>query len=539
MVFVELSTEGGSPQPREEDAEDPPIRLELVYVAFAVVWACALTFDKVSRGFTHNEFTLTVPFVAIFVLASPRSTPRLAALALVHIVEIVYKFEAKLTIHWLLMALGNAVVLSAYLNLAFRGRTLDVTPAQLWRNAAPALRGLGLVAMFAAGFAKLNSAFLDPRQSCAVALYEFQRQLPPYSWVLPDTAPWVRWSAIALPVTAEALGPFLLVWQRTRWLGILLCSLFLTLIGTNAQANLFVFATPVLALLVLPFVSLRDWQDMRALWLDNEAARRLLAMKETKLGEVVSTLATVIVLFFLVWMVTPIGESPEGKEFRNLVIRIVFGFTMAGFMLSFALCKIRSRARFTEVTPPIPSWPRPRWLLVFPLFLALNDASVYLGFSHHPSFTMAGNLVLTPEVSNHYLVRRTPRLDATRLVVIVASSDKRLKKLRGGRNGVPWYALRDYLARNPDISVTFELEGKRETIPRAGDDPRFQRSSTIAAWLNRGSERRWASVTGNRRAEAGTKKGCHHNVEAKQRKLEKRKRELRKKRRKHPLRKPV
>ena len=51
-----------------------------------------------------------------------------------------------------------------------------------------------------------------------------------------------------------------------------------------------------------------------------------------------------------------------------------------------------------------------------------------------------------------------------------------------------WIAFADYLARRPEVSVEFEVDGQVETVARAKDDPRFQQTSILPALLRLGQE---------------------------------------------------
>jgi hypothetical protein len=153
----------------------------------------------------------------------------------------------------------------------------------------------------------------------------------------------------------------------------------------------------------------------------------------------------------------------------------------------------------------------PVWLMVIPLALALHESTVYLGFKHMPTLTMAANLRLHRGSSNHILVRDVPHFEANRIVRLRASSDRRLRA--AGGEAMTWLGLRHYLAAHRNASVRFELDGREENVRRAGADPRFRRSAwwSLEGILTRGAAHvryglPFVFVTENR------PKRCHHRV---------------------------
>ncbi len=99
--------------------------------------------------------------------------------------------------------------------------------------------------------------------------------------------------------------------------------------------------------------------------------------------------------------------------------------------------------------------------------------SPYLGLKTQSTFTMYSNLQTEAGHWNHRLLPESMRIFGYQdeIVQIVESSDAQLADAAENRRGWLLFALRQRVANDPDMAVTYVLDGRRVVATRAGDDP--------------------------------------------------------------------
>lgn len=440
---------------------------------FFGIWAVVVFYDRAVRGTTDTWWSVAIVLCAGLVVMRPRAAGRVGLLSAVHLAWYVAGYTRRADVHWHVAALLHLSVLLALLLLGLRHRRAP-TFAELHPAIAPVARWIFVIGVLAAGFAKLNTGFVDPATSCAVDLFRYQRTVLPYA-LLPD-APWSRALAIVVTLMAELGAPLLLLCRATRPAGFVLTFGFFLLIGTNPVGYLYEFAGLFVALAL--FFAGPDVVDqgLRTVALGVRATMapllpvlvhlRLVRMPLLLLGAVAAG-----VLAF--------GSGPlDAHVLRLYVCRVVFVVGLAG--LSVVLIA-GSRGR---TSPRLPILPRPLLLLWVPAVFLAGEITPYIGLKHTPTMTMAANNALSTQFSNHLIVNPVPAWSFNRVVTIRHSSDRGLK---AGFQMV-WVAFASYLAAHPEATVRFEVDGKIETVTRVGDDPRFQRRSVLPALLRLGQE---------------------------------------------------
>jgi hypothetical protein len=482
-----------------DDAQSP---LTLQGTVFGVLWATTLLYDRVVRGMAVDPWSLAVVVAAVAVLLRPSCVGRLVTLAVVHLVWFGFHVSHALYIHWFLTAIVDTVIVVGAVATRLQG---PLTHARLTSTVASSLRWILLIALFSAGFSKLNTSFLNPDTSCAVALLEFQRVTFPFS-LLPD-ASWTQSAAIYVTLIAELGAPLMLCVRRTRMLGMLLAAGFFFLIGTNPQAKLYEFSTIFVSLMLFfapaeLFVRIRD--QLRG----HAAAARVRWLLASAAWRRARPFLVAALVYLGVYLVSYSEIEPLAREHRFFVARLSYAVGLPALVALYVWGCFVLRTTQQSAVPMLFS--RPRALLVLPLLFFVHEASTYLGYKRSPTVTMAGNLMIERGYSNHIVVTGLPELEGNRVVTLVRSSDPLFDGK--GRRGVTWAGFRDYLARNPDTSVTFELEGVRESITRAGDDPRFAHPSFWDALLTRSGDRHPHGRPYTFRLLDGDKR-CHHRVE--------------------------
>jgi hypothetical protein len=428
----------------------PRTQSDLRFAVFARAWAVTVLLGLLSQEMATTPGRILVTGSATAVLCFARSPWLLGALAVSYVGHFAADGYRHVYVHvWLLFlascALGVGLLTTWNADaVAWRARFV--------RGVAPVLVALGAAWLFFAGFAKLNTSFSDPAVSCGPIFFAHQRTVFPFS-LLPG-GPWAE--AVVIPVTqvAETLGGLLLLHHRTRKAGFLLAWPFLFLAGTNPLGRLYEFTALFLALFTLGF----QWR-----W----PFSRPLACP--------SKIRTALCLLLIAGVVATARLDAPGP---GLELRYRIGW---GLFVVAALALVLAVAFFSSAVPlrgPGPPFAKLAWV-VFALAV-LHETLPYLGLRNARNVAMAANLSVNRFHSNHRIVVRAPSLPFNHTAVLRASSDPFLASHRGYA-WVDW-ALFDYLGRHPAVRVRFELDGETVTVPRAGDDPRFQ-PSAVAAFL--------------------------------------------------------
>jgi hypothetical protein len=416
---------------------------------FATVWASAALFHQFSFGHVGDgALDTALSLAAVAVLFRRRFGPALLLLALLQVVAVAVRLPY-VSNHWLTTGVCALALVSA--------RPRDGDAGVWFERHASTLRWILVVIYFYGVFHKLNADFLNPATSCGTRLY---RSLATEAIPGLPMGLGVQWTVIVGTLVVETAIPILLVLRRTRRWGVLVATGFhfvLAIVPFNVYYN---FSSMLLALF-FAFVGSGD-----AEWL-GRAARRVPR-------RAASTLVVAVAL-------VTIGRAFDTEhDAAWLVFARVSWIIYGGIILITLVAWIRARSE--HEVEAITWMPRPRALVVFPLLYFINGASPYLGLKTETSLAMYSNLRTEQGVSNHWIVPGTAELtDLQRdIVVIVASDDPRLRRLKKRDFALTWFEFRDHLARHPDASVEFRRNhGPVDRVARVGDDPRFREPPTL------------------------------------------------------------
>ncbi len=312
----------------------------------------------------------------------------------------------------------------------------------------PAVRLILLVFYVFAAFAKLNAGFFDPSVSCAV-FYANQSLagfgLPPLA-VGGFLARGMIWATVAIEISV----PITLMWRRTRYLGVLIGTVFHTLISFDLNQHFYDFTAVLIALFVLflPDRSIELVSDQIA-----EVRRR--------------KIVPVSVLVGLLGVLVLLAGFPATPVSASLLQLVPFVFWVP-FSLVWIAALIRARA-----PGGITNW-RPNVAGVgIVIFAVLNGLTPYTEVKTAYSFNMYANLVTSQGISNHFVVRSTwPLRDGYEgPVEILESSDPGLEAYRDGGYLIAYPQLRRYLSSRPNTSLTYRRFGEVVTLARASLRP--------------------------------------------------------------------
>jgi hypothetical protein len=335
--------------------------------------------------------------------------------------------------HWLLAGLVSAAI------LATGGQ-----PSTLF----PVARTILLVFYAFAAFAKLNTGFFDPTVSCAVFYSNQWLDGLGFGPMAADSA--AATGAIWGTILIESAVPVLLMVRRLRCWGVVVGTLFHTVISFDLNQHFFDFTSVLLPLFFL-FAPTVMVQRMDQSWTGVPAwARRLVVAGFLVLGSAMvvaavlpltaSTAVLVTAVPFLLWI-------PFGIWWGVVLVRAL----APGEKMNWSL--------------------RPLTALIVAVTF-LNGLTPYTEIKTAYGFNMYANLLTVAGESNHLVVRATAPLRSgyEDPVAIVDSSDEGLLGYKESGYLIAYPEFRRYLVAHPEVSVTFSRAGVLYSIPRVGDD---------------------------------------------------------------------
>jgi hypothetical protein len=345
--------------------------------------------------------------------------------------------------HWLLAGLVSVAIL-----------VTGGHPSTLF----PTARTVLLVFYAFAAFAKLNSGFFDPSVSCAV--FYANQWLEGFGLGPMEASSAAATGAIWGTVLIESAVPVLLMVRSLRSWGVVVGTLFHTVISFDLNQHFFDFTSVLLPLFFLfaPTVMVQridqSWSGVPA-W-----ARRLVIAGFLTLGGAMvvaavlpltsSTAALVTAVPFVLWV-------PFGIWWGVVLVLALAPGEKVGWSL------------------------RPLAALVVAVTF-LNGLTPYTEIKTGYGFNMYANLLTAAGESNHLLVRETVPLRGgyEDPVAIVASSDQGLLGYREAGYLIAFPEFRRYLVTYPEISVTYTRAGVLYEIPRVADSPAL--SAPVPFW---------------------------------------------------------
>lgn len=409
------------------------------FAIFAFLWASAHLFQlsSVLQWFV-NLAPLTwvgvtetlIAGTALGVILRPVSRTRLWMLAGAQITATIVALP-HIPNHRLLTTFVNVVIFGALGPAIYTGERVSL------ERFAPPLRAITILLYAFAVLAKINRDFLDPAVSCASEFYRDILGVLPF---LPMG--WVEWAPVA-SVGVEAAVPPLLIWRRTRHLGILVAGSFHLFLTLHPERHFFDFSSTMFALLFL-FVS---WDIVRAV---------------SKPGIFPSYRAVVVTFtsgLAVVWVAGLVYQHRAAFAVF-LVARYAVWFPWALVLLGLFLVALRERRTGLSWQPDF--W-RVRtssgWIVI--ALVLINGFLPYIGLKTRSSFDMYSNLEVEGPNSNHLIF--PPWLDVfsyqSDLVEILDSSDPNLlATYTEAGYAMTFFEFRSYVASHPEEAVTYRRE---------------------------------------------------------------------------------
>ncbi len=400
-----------------------------------------VTNNGLALGFsTRSVPNLLLGLVALFVLVRPND--RWARTAMAALIGMSALAEAPfIGNHWVLAAAVSAAALVA--------RPWGDTE-KWWRRFTPSARLILLIFYAFAAFAKLNRGFFDSAVSCSTFFADQMLKL----YQLPEVAASSSFGTV-LPfatVAVELSIPLLVLLRRTRGFGVWLAVAFHLFLTLDLIQHFFDF-TLVLIPLYLLFAP-----EGRLLDFDRHLPRlTVLGGKPWLALGAVCVVATTL----------PFPEAVRVSG--TLLVRVGWLWLLWYFVRHLVLRRPGPGASTVALRPTSIAGS------VIVGLVVLNGLSPYLELKDGFGFNMYSNLVTVAGETNHFIVPGTAELrdSQSETAVILASSDEDFAEYVDSGFALPLINLRNYLAENPDISVSFVVDGEQFDLERAGDHPEW------------------------------------------------------------------
>jgi hypothetical protein len=425
---------------------------------FSVMWALAAVWHLLGNPDVAPAWSQALLLAGVMaVLLRPGAPLALGGLAAAGLL-MVWEEAPFLGNHWLLAGFVNLGILAAVATGVLRGRPHD--RLDLANRVLPVAR-LSLLGFYVfAGFAKVNSAFLDRSVSCAVFYFRESTDSVGLTGLQLGGARWLEHVVILATVVIELAVPVLLIVRGTRRAGVIVALVFHAVLAVDHAHQFFDFSSVLFALFVLFLpASSGAWVAERV-----GSVRARLALRGDRMPERVH-LALVAVVVGAGALVVVDGLT------RTEALQVGWWPWQA-----YAIAVIWGAWRCTRQEHGAPSVrlkPHHALFAVVPLLVVFNGLTPYLELKTGFGWNMYANLRTVDGETNHLVVPRTfPLTDEQADVVeIISTDDPGLARYAASDHGLTWRALRTYLSDRPDVRITYRRGAQVVSLARAGDDP--------------------------------------------------------------------
>lgn len=427
-------------------------------IAFAPVWAAAAIFslagDRNILLFRDGPLLGLISWaaisIALLLIWRPRWTPLLVLLAGV----MVTRYGIAMPVagnNKMIAAFMNASILIICLHAVLRYGNTAQMRENIYENMRVAARALLAIMYFYGIFHKINTDFLDPNVSCAVALY-----MPLADGFGLQNSLTGKYLAIWSTFIVEAIAIVSLYWKRWFAVGLLLALMFHFVIPISVYSWYMDFSSLVLALYILSVpreVSSRFYDSCARLF-------RILRDRFGTLGQalpfgiVIGGAVAVVSILSVFSAQARIAPSHAYQSVWVLIWVVYGGITML-LLAEAALHHLPWRG---AVGPR-----RPLWVYALPATLFIVCTAPYVGLRTEASIAMFSNLHTEAGMSNHLVIREPWYLFGYQrdVAMIKASSDPDLQHFADRNLGLVMFSLKERLRNKPEHWVTYELNGVR------------------------------------------------------------------------------
>lgn len=409
------------------------------------LWALTSLAHILSNGLDaalqpHDAPNAALGFVALAGLARPASRRIRTAMFGLVVVSVLVEMPT-VGNHWIVAGAVSALAIIA------RPWTQS---GEWWSRFVPGARLILVVFYSFAAFAKLNSGFLNPIASCS----RFFANQALHFWQLPEIygdsplAGPLAYSALCIELSVIPL----LLWHRTRSLGVWLGVAFHLVLTLDLAQHFFDF-TMVLVPLFLLFAPEGTLETLDARL---PRPRRVRGRIWQLLGVMVVSATTLMVS-------------------QAAIVLGVLATWAAWLVLLVVFVRVVLLRRPGPTVEPLRLRPTSLPAALVVGLVLLNGLSPYLGLKTAFGFNMYSNLTTAGGETNHLLVPATAefRRGQAETALILDSSDEDFAEYVDSGFAVPLINLRNYFAENPDVRVSFAVNGVRFDLERVGDHPEW------------------------------------------------------------------
>lgn len=427
--------------------------------AFAPIWAIATLFsiagDRSDILFRGGLFPSLVTWAtigaAVLLILRPRATSLLLAVSALMLTRYAMHMPVASN-NKMISAFMNAGVLiiaiQAYVTISHGEPIREM----LYERMRVVGRALLAVMYFYGIFHKINTDFLDPSVSCAVALYT-----PLASGFGLGDSIVGKYLAIWSTFIIEAITLVALYWKRYFAIGLIFGLIFHFIIPISAYSWYMDFSSLVFALYILSVPREVSGEFYAS------CARFFRGMRE-RMGEMGAILPFMIVVgaaamtVLLLRYLNPQVQAAPFHLWQSMwvLLWVVYGGVAMVLLVNAALDHLPWRGKH----PPR----QPLWLYAIPLTLFVWSASPYVGLRTEGTIAMFSNLHTEGGITNHLVIQKAGTLfDYQRDVAMIrASSDANLQRMaERGNQGLVMHSLQEYLRKNPTQWVSYDLNGVR------------------------------------------------------------------------------
>jgi len=425
-------------------------------VAFSPVWAAAAIFSLAGDrnmllfrdGPLLGSITWCAIAVALLLVWRPRWTQLLGLLAAVMLTRYMIAMPVAGN-NKMIAAFMNAGILIIGVHALMRYQTTAEIRDHMYEHMRVVARALLAVMYFYGIFHKINTDFLDPRVSCAVALY-----MPLADGFGLQHNLIGKYLAIWSTFIVEAIAIVALYWKRYFSIGLLLALMFHFVIPISVYSWYMDFSSLVLALYILSVP-----REVSAQFYDRCASLfRGLRDRFGSLGQalpfgIVIAIAVGVVAVLASFSRQPAIAPSHAYQSVWVLMWVVYGGVTMLLLANAALDHLPWRG---QIGPR-----RPLWLYAVPATLFVISAAPYVGLRTEASIAMFSNLHTEGGTTNHLVITQPWDLFPyqRQVAMIKASSDPDLQNYADRNLGLVMFTLNEKLLKKPDQWVTFELDG--------------------------------------------------------------------------------
>lgn len=424
-------------------------------IAFAPMWGAAMLFslagDRNILMLREGGWLFALTWLAIALAATIILRPRLTHLLYVLAGVMVVRYAAMLPVasnNKTIAVFMNAAIIVCVLQGAWSGLRDAMLRDVTYERMRVVARALLAVMYFYGIFHKINTDFLDPSVSCAVALYD-----PLARGFGLDGHPIGHQIAIWSTFIIEAITLTALYWKRFFAVGLILGLMFHFVIPISAYSWYMDFSSLVLALYMLSIP-----REVSTAFFERVAGTfRGMRARFGSVGLLLPFAAIGAIAALIVGIIAIRAER----------VGMLFQLYNSVWVLFWAVYGGIAMVLLTAVALDYLPWRghsgarQPLWLYAFPLVLFISCLSPYFGLKTESSIAMFSNLHTEAGITNHLMFTEPPYLfDYQRDVAeIVATSSPLLQPVAAKRDSMVWFSVQRFLQDNPTHWVSFQRDG--------------------------------------------------------------------------------